>query len=206
MLKSWKIGVTGLPSSGKSAVCRILSSLGCYVVYSDDIAKNLLKNHSIIEKLVSLFGADIVKEGEIDRSYLANIVFENRDQLTKLEALLHPLIFEEINDQYRKRPEGTLFVVEAPLLFEAKWENFFDAIITIDSKEETCENRYLNMGKPLSDYRRRCKRQWPLSQKKQLSSHIIENNSDLKTLEKETKAVLNQIISLANSIKDKKHP
>jgi dephospho-CoA kinase len=198
MLKLKKIAVTGLVSSGKSTACHIMGLLGAYVISCDAISKELLKDPSVIKKLVSLFGETILKDKKINHATLADIVFEDREKLKKLELLLHPLIFEEMKSYYQlaQKTAAKAFVVEAPLLFEANIENFFDAIITIDSKKETCENRFLNMGKNSLDFARRCANQWSLEKKKQFSTHIIENNSDLKTFEKETKKVFHNILSL----------
>lgn len=86
-----KIAVTGLVSSGKSTACHIMGLLGAYVISCDAISKELLKDPSIIKKLVSLFGETILKNREIDHAALAGIVFEDREKLKKLELLLHPL-------------------------------------------------------------------------------------------------------------------
>lgn len=191
-----KVAVTGLIASGKSAVCHIMQSLGAFVISSDNIVKDLLETPKIVDKMVALFGSDILIKGRLDHSKVADMVFANNEKLHELEALLHPYIFKQIEEMYHTLEHShqyKVFIAEVPLLFEVNWQNCFDVIITVDSKEENCQNRFLSRGKPLSDFERRKKRQWPFSKKKPLSHYIINNNSDLKHLEKETKSIFNQI-------------
>ena len=117
-----KIAITGGLSCGKSSVCRIFKELGAYVISADEVVHQLLSpTTNLGRQVISLLGADIVVDKQIDRSKIAKKVFKQPALLQSLENLLHPAVRDEIEKQYQQianQPSPPLFVVEIPLLFE----------------------------------------------------------------------------------------
>lgn len=92
------VGITGSIASGKSEVSKYISSKGYKITDADYISRNITKKGNIGYKvIIDNFGHVIDKSEEIDRKKLSNIVFNDSKQLEKLNSLLHPLIFEEID-------------------------------------------------------------------------------------------------------------
>lgn len=184
MLKLKKIAVTGGIASGKTAVCQILKTLGAYIVSADEIVHQLLSPKTTLgQKVIKLVGSDIVVNNQIDRSSIAKKVFKQPELLQKLESLVHPAVFKEIQQQYLKAssqfPTPSLFVAEIPLLFEAGYDQFFDDVIAVKADPQLCQERFGS-----TDYKERARRQLSPDEKASRADYVIENNGtieDLKT-------------------------
>ncbi len=183
MLKYKKVAVTGSLSSGKSTLCQILKTHGAYLVSADDISHQLLESHpGILKKVIQLLGKQVLHGSKIDRSIVAKIVFSDKEKLKKLEGILHPFIFEEIEKEYKKSKEEkqhTMFVAEVPLLFEANRQSEFDLTLLITANLDFAKKRYNQ-----SDYDKRVQYQMSTSEKEELSDFIICNNGSKQDLEK----------------------
>jgi len=135
MLIFRKGAVTGGLSCGKSTVCRILKELGAYVMSADEIVHKLLSPKTDIgQKVVNLIGAEILIDGQIDRSVIAKKVFNQPHLLQSLENLLHPAVQEEIETEsayVESNQLASVFIAEIPLLFETGGERFFDFTIAV---------------------------------------------------------------------------
>lgn len=146
MLTLIKVAVTGLPASGKSSVCQLLKEHGAFVVNADELAHSLLVPGTPIgRKVVELLGPSVLHGEQLDRGEIAKLVFKEPILLGKLEALLHPAIWELLQQAYRKASAtGTcsLFVAEVPLLFEAGWDSWFDRVIALSTTPELCRQRF----------------------------------------------------------------
>lgn len=183
MLNLLKIAITGGVASGKSSVCQFFKKLGAYVVSADAIVHELLRPSTDLGKRISLLlGIPNSLEGPAFRKVIAEIVFKDPETLTQLESILHPVVLQKIEKLYDnalKRGVYTSFVVEIPLLFEIKHEEFYDVVITVLADEELAKKRF---GK---DYEARMKRQMLPENKAALSHYVIHNNGTLETLEKQ---------------------
>ena len=123
-----KIAVTGGIGSGKSLALQFIAELG-YPIYScDEIYKNIITSEAYVRQIHSAFPECIVEE-KIDRTRLSAIVFENEENLKRLNAISHPLIMQELFAKMDKE-EGLVFA-EVPLLFEGEFEGLFDCVIVI---------------------------------------------------------------------------
>lgn len=196
MLKLRRVAVTGGLSCGKSSVCRFFKKFGSYTVSADEIVHQLLSPATNIgQNIITLFGNDIVINNQIDRSKIAQKVFNQPPLLYSLEQILHPAVQEEIEkiyEQVENKGNVKLFVVEVPLLFEAGIEDFYDAIITVVADPLISQERFQNAtGYEVDEYIKRSKRQMPLNEKAKRSDYIIENNGSLKELEDKTKNLMN---------------
>lgn len=179
MLK--KIAVTGGLASGKTTVCQILHTFGAKVVCADEMVHELLRSE-LREKLEAEFGKELMKQDQIDRKILAEIVFNNPEKLKKLEALIHPKLLQKIKEEYRSA-QGACFVVEIPLLYEIGAEDFYDIVIAVVTDEEIAKRRF--QGSCL-DYDLRMKRQLAPIEKGKRADYILYNNGTLEELERNT--------------------
>ncbi len=146
MLKLRKVAITGSLSCGKSSVCRILKELGAYVVSADEIVHQLLSSDAnVSQRVVKLLGTGILVNQQIDRSRVAQRVFLDNQLLKSLEEILHPAVYDEIEQQYQKQQDKNqfpLFIAEIPLLFESDGEKRFDAVIAVVANEDACFERF----------------------------------------------------------------
>lgn len=142
------VGLTGGIGSGKSTAARLLSDLGAEIIDAD------LVGHSVYapgtegwERVVAAFGRGIVApDGSIDRKRLGALVFSDRAQLARLNAIVHPLIGEAIRKQIAaRRAAGSItpIVVEAAVLIEAQWQSLVDEVWLVVARRETVLARLL---------------------------------------------------------------
>ena len=119
MQKNIVIGLTGGIGSGKTTALEIFASLHANTVNADIINKQLLESANNIAIISKKFGKAITQEGKINKALLRKICFNNAQDKLWLENLLHTQIFDIIKQQTSK-PCDTYYIVEIPLLFEAK--------------------------------------------------------------------------------------
>lgn len=134
-----KIGITGSIGAGKSTVAGIFKVLGVPVFDADATAKSILNSDpELREQIIAAFGLETYKNGLLDRKYLATLVFNNPDQLAKLNALVHPATIKAANAWAKHWEEqGSAYIVkEAALLFEAGTNVGLDFIIGVTAPED----------------------------------------------------------------------
>ena len=197
MLKLLKVAITGGIAAGKSTVCFLLKAHGAYAVDADSIVHELLNSNQILcKQVIELLGKDILTHNQIDRSKVATKVFDNVDKLKAYEKIIHPYVFKEIEALYQtveSQRSHTLFVVELPLLFEAKAENEFDYIITVAASDEECIKRLEKKGLSRESYEKRKKRLLSLEQKMQKSDFVINNDGSLEDLKEQVDQITKKI-------------
>ncbi len=127
-----KIGLTGGIGSGKSTVARIFETLGIPVYYADEEAKKIMRQDAdVIAAIRDLFG-DLAydREGNPDRVFLAREVFNNKEKLARLNAIVHPATIRESN-QWAERQTSPYVLKEAALLFESEAFHHVDKVIGV---------------------------------------------------------------------------
>lgn len=199
MLILLKVAVTGGLASGKSTVCSLFQELGSYVVSSDRIVHHLLSSDTNLgKKIIKLLGNEIIENGQFSRKKIAEKVFADSELLKKYEAIIHPSVWQEI-EQERKNAEkahSKLFIVELPLLFEAGFETFFDYTITVVAPENLRIKRYL-LKTHLSemDFHRRVLRQLPVEIKEKNADTVIVNDGSLGSLSNQVTDLFHQLVT-----------
>lgn len=195
MLTLKKIAITGGIASGKTSVCHILKTHGACTLNSDQIVHHLLaKDQKCIDEVISLLGNGILTEGKIDRKNVAEIVFKDSKKLDALEKILHPKLFEMIDQEYERVKEVEkyhCFVVEMPLVQEIEKTKTFDAVVAVYADEETAMRR-MKEGFP---YDKRMSRQWKAKKKAKKADYVIQNNGTLEDLKQNTLEMLKEICS-----------
>ncbi len=126
-----KIGITGGIGSGKSTVCRLFAQKGVAVYDSDAAAKRLMQQDDALRvRLTERFGAGTFRDGQLDRGYLAGVVFSDPQALADLNALVHPVVMADF-DAWAARQEGPYVILESAILFEAGLETCVDKTVAV---------------------------------------------------------------------------
>ena len=128
-----KIGVTGGIGSGKSTVCRLFAQKGIAVYDSDAAAKRLMQQDDTLR--MRLTEADTFRDGQLDRSRLAGVVFSDPQALADLNALVHPVVMADF-DAWAARQEGPYVILESAILFEAGLETCVDKTVAVLAPRE----------------------------------------------------------------------
>ena len=188
------IAVTGGFACGKTTVARLLARRGARRVDADSIAKQMLKRQET--RLRRLF-PDAFAGSRLSKKRLAEIIFSSPGRRRRLEALVHPLVAEKILSLRKAAGKtGKIYVVEMPLLFEARMENFFDVIVTVRAARETCLKR---SRLPRSEAIKRIAAQVPLGEKVKKADYVINNDKGIASLEKSVSVLWDKIMQKENN-------
>jgi len=135
-----KICITGSIGSGKSIVCKIFEQLDVPVYYADDRAKILMNsNPEIIAKVKLLFGNESYTEtGELNRKHISDIAFNNKDLLTQLNRIVHPIVFKDFDNWLLEKEQLKVkyIIKEAALMFETDSYKKLDKFIVVTAPME----------------------------------------------------------------------
>jgi len=128
-----KVGLTGGIGSGKSTVAKIFEVLGVPVYYADDAAKHIMNTDAELrEKIISTFGAGSYVNNELNRPYIASIVFENTEKLALLNSLTHPATIRDA-ERWMQQQTSPYVIKEAALIFESGSAENLDYVIGVFS-------------------------------------------------------------------------
>lgn len=171
-----KIAITGGIGSGKSAVCRILKERGYPVFSCDEINRTLLSEKSYLDGLCALFPT-CVKDGNLQKTALAALVFSDKEALETLNAYAHPRISERLQRDM-DGAKKTCFA-EVPLLFESGMTKQFDgAIVVLRNKEERIRAVVTRDGLTAERAEARMKQQFDYNGLLPDGCLVIENDGD----------------------------
>jgi dephospho-CoA kinase len=132
-----KIGLTGGIGSGKTTVAQIFEVLSIPVYYADQAARDLMNSSPVLKnQIISAFGAESYKNGTLDRAYLGNVVFSNKEKLSLLNSLVHPVTMND-SDAWMKNQKTPYAVKEAALIFEANMGDYLDYVIGVSAPKST---------------------------------------------------------------------
>lgn len=202
MKKEWRnflcVGLTGGIGTGKSTVAKFIKNMGIPVIDADKVTDELMQKGRILySKIINSFGEKILQEnGEINKKLLAEVVFKNPLELKKLNEITHSKIAEEIFKKCGEFAEkgADIVVCEGALLIEAGYQNFFDLIIVVTSREDLqikrlARTRQFSKQEALS----RIKSQMPLWEKEKYGDFVLENNATMEELKEKTENVIKTI-------------
>ena len=180
------IGLTGGIGTGKSEVARLFGEFGAQVIDADTLGHSAYLPHSEIwEEVVKAFGDGVLlPDGEIDRKKLGGIVFNDPEELTKLNRIMHPRMGQMVANMI-KEEDADVVVVEAALLLEAGWDKLVDEVWCTEASEEIVINRLkVRSGLSREEAQKRINAQMSTKERKLRSQVMIENNGDLAELTK----------------------
>lgn len=143
-----KIGITGGIGTGKSTVASIFKSLNVPILNADALAKDLISTSpKLRDEIINVFGREsFLEDGKYNTTYISKIVFNNADQLSKLNSIVHPYVREFthnwwMNQEAAKQPYA---IKEAAILFESNMHNELDYIIGVDAPTQLRIDRLKN--------------------------------------------------------------
>ena len=132
------VGLTGGIGSGKSTAVKIFNELGIDSIDADDVAKNIIDSNKNARKLfIEEFGDKyILKNNKINREFLREDIFNDKSKIKKLESIIHPIVREEIF-AFIQKSESIYTIIDVPLIFETKSEDFYNKIVVVDCDTNT---------------------------------------------------------------------
>ena len=190
------IGVTGGIASGKSNVCNIISQEGYPVIDCDKITAELsVQGGLLYNVIVKEFGEDfLLDNGDLDRKKLAKKIFNDSKSKELLDKITHPIIYEEVKKRLDKISDGLVFL-EAPLLYESKFDNICDKIICVFLQKRLQVQRLMDREGIDEDYAlAKIHSQMDLYMKKSLADFVIDSKGTFE----ETKLL---VLNVINDIK-----
>jgi dephospho-CoA kinase len=180
------IGLSGGIGSGKSTVAAMLAELGAHVIDADRIGHEVYRPGSEgFRRVVDAFGPGIVGgDGSIDRPALGRIVFADPAALARLNAIVHPMIVEELSRRVAAaRGGGRPVVVEAAILAEVGWRGLFDRLWVVSVSPATAVARVTaTRGLTREEVERRIAAQMPDAERRRLADLVIENEGGVDQL------------------------
>ncbi|SEB83394.1 dephospho-CoA kinase [Tenacibaculum sp. MAR_2009_124] len=181
------VGLTGGIGSGKTTVAKMFASYRNVVVYYADIeAKKLMTSSETIKRnLIDQFGKETYLNKELNRPYLANIVFKDPSKLKILNGIVHPEVYKHLNNFIAKNKDKSYILYENAILFENKSDTFCDKIITVTAPLKTRIDRVINRdGTTKNAVKNRITNQWN-DNLKTLQSHYVIHNVNLEDTEQQ---------------------
>lgn len=187
-----KIGITGGIGSGKSTACKVFEILGIPVFYADDVAKKIMVIDPLLKSQIKeTFGKEsYLNEGTVNRKYLAQIVFNNEQELQKLNKLVHPAVFRAFDNwALGLTSKAPYLVKEAALLFESGSYKMCDQNILVTAPLEVKINRVMQRDHVnREEVVARMSKQWTDEEKIKFANFIIYND--------EQHSVISQVLEL----------
>jgi len=172
------VGLTGGIGSGKSLAAQFFSQLGALVIDADQLARSVIERGSEgFDEVLLRFGDTVLKNGDIDRVALGQIIFENPQAKKDLEAIIHPRIRTEFEEAVASLNPGQILVYEIPLLVETNAAERFDFIITVESQAELRKERLRARGMFHSDIEKRMASQATEAQRREIADCVIINDA-----------------------------
>ena len=193
MAFEYAVVLTGSIATGKSSVVVFFLSNGFYVIDADKVAHQILDEQH--QEIAQLFGSNLINNDKVDRKALGAIVFADPAKRKVLEALLHPLIYDEIERQAveqdrLKKP----YLVDIPLFFEGGRYPVERSIVVYTTKEQQLKRLMQRDGYNTEDALKRIATQIDVEEKRKKATYVIDNTSDLQQLQEECERVKERIL------------
>ena len=177
------VGLTGGIGAGKSSVAENFAHLGAVVVDADHLARIAIERGSEgFDEVVLRFGESILRNGDIDRKALAEIVFSDENARKDLELIIHPRVRDLFIGVLADLEHDQILIYEIPLLVETSSQGNFDFIITVEADLELRKERLLKRGMYISEINRRIDSQASESSRVAVADAVIRNDGDEDTL------------------------
>ena len=183
------VGLTGGIGSGKSTIAKAFAALGIAVFNSDEQAKVLIATDAQVkERIIAAFGEEAYQNGEYNRAYIAQIVFNNPEKLAILNGIVHPALAKYFK-QWAKKQISPYVLKEAAILFESGSYKDCNYIITVTAPEQVRIARVMARDHCTeAQVRARIAQQWSDAQRIALSNVVIEN-IDLESAKEQVKRI-----------------
>lgn len=180
-----RIAITGSIGSGKSEAGKILKEFGYTVIDTDELAhRTLAKGSDVFASIVHEYGNKAIGvDGNIDRRFLADLIFADPQEKKKVESWMHPVIWRMVDEECEKHRQKDLVFVEVPLLYETGTQTRFDRSILILTTQKTAIERLMRHRKiSQAEAKRRWKSQMDPRLKATFADEVIRNDKSPEEL------------------------
>lgn len=176
------VGLTGGIGSGKTTVAKAFHALGVPIYIADEEAKKLMNTSKVLKRqLTDLFGKQAYVNNELNRPFLADIIFKNESYLQKMNAIVHPKVGAHFKKWVLKQ-RADYVIKEAAILFENNGYKQCDFVITVTAPKDLKIARLLKRDSTTKEkIEAVMNNQWPDDAKVKLSHFVIDNTTIEKT-------------------------
>ncbi|MDZ7369688.1 MAG: dephospho-CoA kinase [candidate division KSB1 bacterium] len=197
-MKKPVVGLTGTLGSGKSLAAQMMRDRGACIVDMDQVGKWVVDHDPAVRKeLQRVFGSGIFdSEGRLRRSELAQIVFNDKEALARLNAAVHPAMVNRAVQEVEKakRLDCRCVVVDAALLFELGFERYCDLTVFVDAPLQVCLERAVRFkGFSREQALARIAAQWPAERKRAMADRVLDNSGSSADLERQVDELMDFI-------------
>jgi dephospho-CoA kinase len=184
------IALTGGIGAGKSLVANYFFTFGAKVIDADQLARSAIERGSDgFDEVVTNFGDEILKDGDIDRSKLAEIIFSDPKKRNLLESIIHPKVQQGLADAKKSLGEDEILIYEIPLLVETNAASKFDLVITVEAPIADRIERLKARGLFQSEIEKRIASQATEEQRREIANIVIENSGSEEELLRKVEAI-----------------
>lgn len=195
----FRLGLTGGIGSGKTTVAQMLAARGAVVIDADAISRALTASHgAALPAIAAQFGTHVIgPDGVLNRSAMRQMIFADPAARRRLEAILHPLVEQALEEQTREAAMRSVrcVVFDVPLLIEnfARWQSRIDALLVVDCPEEVQITRVMARSQlSREEVMHILSAQASRAQRLAMADFVITNDAGttLQALEKQLEALL----------------
>lgn len=188
------IGIVGGIAAGKSAVAERFAAHGLRHVDADRHARAVSQRKDVLAEVAAAFGPAVVQSSGFDRAAMAALVFRDPTARTRLEAILHPRIRQDILAELAAaRAAGQSALLDVPLLFENGLSEHCDHVVFVDAPDAVRQTRAAGRGWAEGELARREQAQLPLAEKQARADFVIDNGGDRATMAAQVASLLAQL-------------
>ncbi len=193
-----RVGLTGGIASGKSTVSAMLAELGAVIIDADALAREVVaKGMPGLDAVVAEFGEELLgPDGELDRAAMGRLVFADESARKRLEAIVHPLVFERIVELEEGAADDAVVVHDIPLLAESGRADTFDAVVVVDAPPEVQVERMVrDRGWTREEAESRIRAQASREDRLAIATHVIENTGTREDRRERVAEVFADVVS-----------
>jgi len=198
-LATFVVGLTGGIASGKSTVGNLLRELGCIVSDSDRLVAELYQPGARgTEEVSRLFSDDLLdRDGAVDKQKLAAVVFNDKEELRRLEAAIHPLVGAAFAKLVEQSPGIVVF--EVPLLVETGGGSRYDYVVTVEADPDLRIERAVTRGVDRESAEARQRAQADTESRVAAADWVLRNDGTLEELEEQVEELVKELEKKARS-------
>jgi dephospho-CoA kinase len=192
------VALTGGIGAGKSLVAQYFSELGARVVDADQLSRIAIERGSEgFDEVVTRFGEGILRNGDIDRKALGEIIFRDKGAKEDLESIIHPRVRQLFFEVVADLAADEILIYEIPLLVETGAASNFDQIITVEADLELRKSRLLKRGMFSSEIDSRLAVQASPAEREAVATFLIENSGDEDQLLRKVENLWEELLRLS---------
>jgi len=193
------VALTGNYGMGKTTVLEMFRDLGAATLEADEVVGTLLNNTAVLKRIRREFGDEVFSGGgNLNRKKLSSIIFKDSGKRDSLEKILHPLVFERIEEflkeEANRATRRNVVIIEIPLLFEKGYTKRFSKNIVVYTDEETALTRLHESGITRDNAMMRLNAQMPVKEKIKRADFVINNSGALERTRTQVKETYHKLL------------